>query len=129
VISARSEELFANTDGVLDASDIERVHDLRVATRRLRAALEFFAPCLQRRAYKQALRRTKQLADALGERRDVDVLLEGLAHEPLTLELEHFIAVLVADQERANSKLARAIAPERLSRLRRKLERAVATSR
>ena len=36
--------------GVLDTSDIERVHDMRVATRRLRAALEVFAPSSRGRA-------------------------------------------------------------------------------
>ena len=34
--------------GVLDVGDIERVHDMRVATRRLRAALEIFGPCFPR---------------------------------------------------------------------------------
>ena len=32
-------------EDVLDVADIERVHDMRVATRRLRAALEVFEPC------------------------------------------------------------------------------------
>ena len=45
VISIRAAELTEQARGVLDIGDIERVHDMRVATRRLRAALEVFEPC------------------------------------------------------------------------------------
>ena len=64
--------------GVLDVDDIERVHDMRVATRRLRAALEIFGPCFPRQELKAALRQVKELADALGERRDRDVAIATL---------------------------------------------------
>ena len=46
----RADELFGHSEGVLDTSDIERVHDMRVASRRLRAVLEIFEPCFSRRA-------------------------------------------------------------------------------
>ena len=45
VILVRAAELTEQARGVLDTGDIERVHDMRVATRRLRAALEVFEPC------------------------------------------------------------------------------------
>lgn len=77
-IRARAEEVFSFADGVLDTSDPERVHDMRVATRRLRAVLEIFAPCLSKREYKPLLREVKALADALGRRRDPDVQIESL---------------------------------------------------
>ena len=73
IVATRSEELIAEARGVLDTGDIERVHDMRVATRRLRAALEVFEPCFPRKPFRQALREVKRLADALGERRDRDV--------------------------------------------------------
>lgn len=78
VIAARTHELFAHSPHVLDVSDIERVHDMRVASRRLRAALEMFAPCFERKQHRAALREVKRLADALGARRDPDVQLERL---------------------------------------------------
>ncbi len=34
-VAVRAEELFAHSENVLDTSDIERVHAMRVATRRL----------------------------------------------------------------------------------------------
>jgi len=92
IVRARTHELFDHDDGVLDTVDIERVHDMRVATRRLRAVLEVFAPCFPKQAYKPALRDVKALADALGERRDPDVHLEAMRAfggvEPLVERLQ-----------------------------------------
>jgi CHAD domain-containing protein len=77
-VEVRSKEVFAFADGVLDTSDIERVHDMRVATRRLRAAMEIFAPCFPKAEHKDLLTEVKRLADALGERRDPDVQVQAL---------------------------------------------------
>jgi CHAD domain-containing protein len=77
-VATRSHELFAHAGHVLDTSDIERVHDMRVASRRLRAALEVFAPCFPKDDQRDLLREVKQLADALGERRDPDVQIAEL---------------------------------------------------
>lgn len=77
-VATRSHELFHCADRVLDTEDIERVHDMRVASRRLRAALEVFAPCFDRTEHRALLREVKRLADALGRRRDPDVQIEGL---------------------------------------------------
>ena len=46
IVRVRARELFEHAEGVLDTRDIERVHDMRVASRRLRAVLEIFAPVL-----------------------------------------------------------------------------------
>lgn len=80
IVATRGAEVAANARGVLDTGDIDRVHDMRVATRRLRAALEVFEPCFPSKPYKQALREVKRLADALGERRDRDVAIAMLRH-------------------------------------------------
>jgi CHAD domain-containing protein len=60
----------------LDFTDIEGVHDMRVASRRLRSALRDFAPFLRSKAVPQ--RRLKTLADALGFVRDEDVAIQAL---------------------------------------------------
>lgn len=77
-VEVRGRELFAHAEGVLDVEDPERVHDMRVASRRLRAALEIYAPCFEAAAYKDVLTEVKALADALGARRDPDVQLLAL---------------------------------------------------
>src|SRR3712207_9049865 len=78
VVRVRARELFDHAEGVLDTRDIERVHAMRVASRRLRAVLEIFAPCFPASEFKGVLRDVKQLADALGERRDPDVHIDAL---------------------------------------------------
>jgi len=115
-VSVRSQELFDHADGVLDTSDIERVHDMRVATRRLRAVLEIYEPCFPRRQLRLALDDVKALADALGERRDPDVHLAQLdefaaavkpADEP---GVEIFAERVRAEQAAGNEALAAALA-------------------
>lgn len=78
IVATRAGELREQARGVLDTGDIERVHDMRVATRRLRAALEVFEPCFPRKPYGRALREVKRVADGLGERRDRDVAIAAL---------------------------------------------------
>jgi CHAD domain-containing protein len=115
VVRSRTEELFAHEEGVLDTSDIERVHDMRVATRRLRAVLEIFEPCFPKGDFKTALRDVKALADALGERRDPDVHIEGMeAIERAVLAtnrpgIEALVERLRARQARGNEAVAAAL--------------------
>ena len=77
-VEVRAEEVFSFRDRALDTGDIEGVHDMRVATRRLRAVMEIFAVCFPKQQHRRALREVKALADALGERRDPDVMIDGL---------------------------------------------------
>jgi CHAD domain-containing protein len=88
IVSVRAGELTENAQGVLDTGDIERVHDMRVATRRLRAALEIFEPCFPAEAYAEALAEVKRLAlqvfnDQMPspDRRGVASLIERLQSE------------------------------------------------
>src|ERR671931_1197145 len=78
IVAVRAREVADHSQNVLDVADIERVHDMRVATRRLRAALEIFEPCFPKRQHGEALREVKAIADALGERRDRDVTVAAL---------------------------------------------------
>lgn len=118
-VAVRTQELFAHADGVLDTSDIERVHDMRVATRRLRAVLEVYAPCFDRKRHRATLREVKRLADALGERRDADVHLAALDQiaQGFTAAdrsgVAAFAAVLRAEQAAGNDILAAALARAR----------------
>jgi CHAD domain-containing protein len=115
-VAVRAQEVFEHADGVLDTSDIERVHAMRVATRRLRAVLEIFSPCFPRREHRAVLRDVKALADALGERRDRDVAIESLERIAASLTgedrpgIEHLVADLRAEQQAANVSLAACLA-------------------
>jgi CHAD domain-containing protein len=78
IVAVRARELADHAHDVLDVADIEHVHDMRVATRRLRAALEIFEPCFPPKEFGAALAQVKAIADALGERRDRDVTIATL---------------------------------------------------
>lgn len=122
-VSVRAAELREHAAGVLDTEDIERVHDMRVATRRLRAALEVFELCFERKRFKAALKEVKRLADALGERRDRDVALARLAAfqdrvpAPDRPGIETLVTRLRAEQGEANESLVPWVVPERLDAL------------
>jgi CHAD domain-containing protein len=128
IISVRSDELGEHARGVLDTGDIERVHDMRVATRRLRAALEIFEPCFPPDAYEQTLGEVKRLADALGERRDRDVqiaTLRGFNDQmpaPDRRGLGSLLVELGDEQEESNRALAPLVDSAHLSSLREALD-------
>ena len=134
-VDARAGELFEHSGGVLDTADIERVHDMRVATRRLRAVLEVFAGCFPKKELKRALRDVKALADTLGERRDPDVHIEELSRIAAALTREDALGirsledVLRAQQEAGNEALARKLREIEETDLRGRLAGLVAAAR
>src|SRR5215216_1785923 len=114
IVRVRTRELFEHAEGVLDTRDIERVHDMRVASRRLRAVLEIFAPCFPQSEFKSVLRHVKELADALGERRDPDVHIDALRtfSKQLTAANKHGVARLIEDLEQRQARANEALAAE-----------------
>ncbi len=133
-VEVRTSEVFAHAGGVLDTSDIERVHDMRVATRRLRAVLEIYEPCFERTAFRGALRDVKTLADALGERRDPDVELAALSAFQAAVPkvdapgVELFAQLVRAEQEAGNAALEAALQEAEASDLRGRLQGLVASA-
>lgn len=77
LIEERFEVLLAEAKGVR-AGDVEAVHAMRVATRRLRAALDAVAQARASKQLERVRREVKALARALGAVRDRDVQLEQL---------------------------------------------------
>ena len=97
---------------------------MRVATRRLRAAMEIFAPCFPRKPHRRALKEVKAIADALGERRDRDVAIEALEGYAAGVGaadrdgVELLLVALRREQEGANDALVPFVAKDRLAALR-----------
>jgi CHAD domain-containing protein len=135
IVSVRATEVAEHAQSVLDTGDIERVHDMRVATRRLRAALEIFEPCFPAKAYGEALREVKRLADALGERRDRDVAIATLNgfNEQMPAPDRRGIGSLIehfrVEQEEANRELAPLVEQPHLTALRERLDGLVSDAR
>lgn len=134
VVGIRANELFEHSEGVLDTSEIERLHNMRVASRRLRAAMEVFEPCFPRKRFRAALNQVKEIADALGERRDRDVsiiALETFAEAlavPDRRGIQGMIDQLHEEQSLANERLAPFVDRRRLSDLRERIEELVAVA-
>jgi CHAD domain-containing protein len=127
-VGTRAAEVWEHEEGVLDTGKVERVHDMRVATRRLRAVMEIFAPCFPKKRHRDALREVKKLADVLGERRDPDVMIGRLraVADDLTNEdrpgIESLIEELEAGQAEANERVARKLEAARERKLPERLE-------
>ncbi|PKL64122.1 MAG: hypothetical protein CVV32_10740 [Methanomicrobiales archaeon HGW-Methanomicrobiales-3] len=72
-------EAFAQEiDGVRVSDDIEYIHRMRVASRRLRAALPVFRPCFSQKSYGRWMAAIAGITRALGEARDADVQIAFL---------------------------------------------------
>lgn len=77
-LAVRAPEMLSFVDGTILGEDIEELHSLRVSCRRLRAALEVYAPCFKPRRHKRVLDIVKDTADAASEARDLDVHIDFL---------------------------------------------------
>jgi CHAD domain-containing protein len=77
VIGELYKTVLTHEESVLEGQ-VEAIHDMRVATRRLRVALRNFAVCCQPEERRRLNARLQQLATALGEVRDFDVLMTAL---------------------------------------------------
>ena len=75
VIRAGLAHLHANEHGMLASADPEYLHQMRVALRRLRSALDVFAPFLPETAAARLVAELKWLASSLGPARDWDVFV------------------------------------------------------
>jgi CHAD domain-containing protein len=102
----------------VEAPDVRHVHQLRVATRRLRAALAVAEPALSPRRAKRARLELRALGRALGPRRAADVCLADV----LALRAERAAEGVERSRDPAEDRvLARAV--ELLARRRRRTTR------
>lgn len=77
VLRFHFERMLANELGTREGVDIEALHDMRVATRRMRAAFRVFGDFYEPRAIRHLLRGLRRTAGALGPVRDLDVFMEN----------------------------------------------------
>jgi len=78
VLSARFDAMMAHAAATRAGTDPEALHDMRVASRRLRAALDALGACYDSKSFRRVAQEAKSLTRALGAVRDEDVLLESL---------------------------------------------------
>jgi CHAD domain-containing protein/uncharacterized protein YjbK len=98
--------MLAHEPGTRLGEDAEELHDMRVATRRMRAAFQVFAPYFDAKGVKPYLKGLKRTGRALGPVRDLDVFEE---------KARRYLARLPADQANSLDDLLSKWAAERVS--------------
>jgi CHAD domain-containing protein len=131
VIDAQREKLRRHLGSAVDGRDPEAVHDMRVASRRLRAAVSVFAPWLERKEVSRIAPAVRTLTRALGAVRELDVTrlrLEALARRARPerrLAIEAVDARLARRRRRARARMMRRFAAVDLDDLDQRLQRLV----
>jgi exopolyphosphatase / guanosine-5'-triphosphate,3'-diphosphate pyrophosphatase len=78
ILSTYAKKFLKWPDAIRKQEDSEDVHKMRVASRRLREALEACESCAKPKPFRKVNRGVKRLADRLGTVRDTDVMIAGL---------------------------------------------------
>lgn len=142
IIRQQSQAVFKLRSPVLDDTDIENLHQMRIGTRRLRSALLLFADVVKADALKAGSSDTgssssletltepvKQLTKALGKVRDVDVMQQWLADAiaaPSKKEKKTIKALLKKLKKRRKkqfSKLEKALTSKAYKKLKKRCKR------
>lgn len=130
-LDTRLRTLLARDPGTRIGEDPEELHQMRVAVRRMRAALKAARPLLDR-AWADDLRaELGWLGRALGPVRDADVLIERLRGRAAAFDdtsraaVETLIKALVAGRETARAEMLAALSSDRYTALLRRLAAAV----
>ncbi|MBJ6800377.1 CHAD domain-containing protein [Geomonas propionica] len=128
LLAMLQQEFFVRWRGAVRGLDLDAVHDLRVASRRLREGLALFAPLLPGKKVARLSRRVKRLTTLLGELRNVDEALaffSGLNREqggggPA---LAGLLRTLSKERDAAQTELAQALPRLRAGNLKKELAR------
>src|SRR5438093_5912812 len=86
IIASSGRKVMKARRRVLSGEDGEAIHDVRVATRRLQAALEVFASCLPERRRRRLEKRARKIRRGLGARRNAWVLVRLLGRSRAGLD-------------------------------------------
>ncbi len=106
ILHLHFQRMLAYEPGTRLGEDVEELHDMRVATRRMRAAFQVFSPYFEAKAVKPYLKGLKRTGRALGPVRDLDVFEE---------KAQGYLATLPADQAHALDHLLSDWRAERVS--------------
>lgn len=123
-IRQQLDELLNNLSSTRAGDDIEALHDMRVASRRLRAVLSVFRDVFPAKKFVLLEKQVARVTDALGAVRDADVQIEFLqgqregAPESQQVGLDAFIAHLQKDRDGERVHLVRALDQLEKSRFR-----------
>ena len=125
--------MLTNEPGTRLGEDIEALHDMRVATRRMRAAFRVFGEYYRPKAVAPYLKGLKRTGRALGPVRDLDVFRAKVQAYLGTLpqlqqgSLDGFLAILEAQREAARQRMLTYLDSEKYARFRERFGQFVET--
>jgi len=115
-LQKRLQGITREVEGVRKSDDIECVHRMRVASRRLRAAFLIFEPCLPPKRFPRWAKEIRAITRALGAARDLDVQIEfvqgflsSLEDEKLQPGVRRLLLRLQQRRERRQTQVLRAL--------------------
>ncbi len=117
LLRAKAQPLFELESSAAGGADMDAVHDMRVASRRLREAMRLLAPLYEKRRFDEWYGRIRNVTRALGPVRDSDVFIDYFAR----LETEVSDAARVATVFLVGYRMGRR--EQELARLNRDLRR------
>ncbi|MGH3910192.1 MAG: CHAD domain-containing protein [Pseudonocardiaceae bacterium] len=132
-LDTRLRALLTRDPGTRVGRDPEELHQMRVAVRRMRAALKAARPLLDRSWADDLRAELGWLGRALGPVRDADVLIERLRGRAAAFDdvgrdaAESLLEALVAEREIARAEMLAVLSSERYTALLVRLAKAVST--
>ncbi|RMG72119.1 MAG: CHAD domain-containing protein [Chloroflexi bacterium] len=91
--------------GARTGENIEELHKMRVATRRMRSALQLLSDYYKPKLVKFFQKHLQKLGKKLGDVRDLDVMLQDLTQLPNYQEIHDILAVLENQRQIARNQL------------------------
>jgi CHAD domain-containing protein len=112
ILSKHLQALLVEMDGVRQAHDIEYIHRMRVASRRLRNALEIFSFCFSSKTITHWQKQVRNVTVSLGKARDRDVqiavvqnILDEIEDNTLKPGLKRLLLRLNQNRSKLQTKL------------------------
>ena len=105
------QQMMSYKDGAKEGRDIECVHDMRVTSRRLRAAMDNFADCFPQKSFRKHYKKVKAITRTMGAVRDLDVLILrfqktlGTLSEAEQADIRELILHLQREREKARKPM------------------------
>ncbi len=112
MLHTRLEELYQFAPYISDPAKVDELHNMRIASKRLRYTLEIFAPCFTSKEFEKLSSQVKSVQEQIGEIHDRDVrgpLLQAFldshaAHRP---EIRPGLERLIGSQQSERAVLYR----------------------
>lgn len=129
VIATQWAAVWKAVPAVIASDDPGAVHKVRVASRRLRAAMDVATDCFPRKWYRPLHKTAKTITKSLGEVRDRDVLLEALAKQrdeasaDARLGIDHLMAGVERERKQARKAMLRFLATLESEQIRKETKR------